>query len=314
MSQELHVVVGAGAVGRATAELLSSVGHRVRVISRSGRDVPVPGVECSACDAAAVQQLTAAADGAVVLYNCANPAYHRWPEEWPSLAAALLTVAERHGAVLATVSNLYPYGRVDGPMTPDLPMRPVGPKGAVRARMWLDALTAHEEGRVRVVEVRGSDYVCPSDQSHLGDRVAPRVLAGRPVRVLGRDDQAHSWTGVRDVARTLVIVAAAPGAYGRVWHVPSNPPRTQREAVHDLCRVAGVDPVPVRTLPSAALRLAGLVRPEAGALVEVLYQFRHPFVLDDSATRATYGIQPTPWESILAETLDGYRHPPGAPR
>jgi ElaB/YqjD/DUF883 family membrane-anchored ribosome-binding protein len=34
----------------------------------------------------------------------------------------------------------------------------------------------------------------------------------------------------------------------------------------------------------------------------VLYQFRHPFVLDDSATWATYGIQPTPWESILAET------------
>jgi saccharopine dehydrogenase-like NADP-dependent oxidoreductase len=110
MSQELHVVVGAGAVGRATAELLSSVGHRVRVISRSGRDVAVPGVECSACDAAAVQQLTAVTEGAAALYNCANPAYHRWTEEWPSLAAALLTVAERHGAVLATVSNLYPYG------------------------------------------------------------------------------------------------------------------------------------------------------------------------------------------------------------
>jgi hypothetical protein len=47
--------------------------------------------------------------------------------------------------------------------------------------------------------------------------------------------------------------------------------------------------------------------------VEVLYQFRHPFVLDDSATRATYGIEPTPWESILAETLDGYRRPPAVP-
>jgi nucleoside-diphosphate-sugar epimerase len=307
MSQELHVVVGAGSVGRATAELLGSLGHRVRVLSRRGRSVGIPVAECVACNAASVEQLTAAATGATAVYNCANPAYHRWTVEWPPLADALLTVAEQQGAVLATVSNLYVYGPVDGAMTPDLPMRPVGHKGSVRARMWRDALEAHEAGRVRAVEVRGSDYVCPSDQSHLGDRVAPRVLAGRPVRVLGRADQPHSWTAVRDVARTLVSVAADPRAHGRAWHVPSNPPRTQLEAVHDLCRVAGVDPVRVGTLPTVALRLAGLVRPEAGALVEVLYQFRRPFVLDDSATRLAYGIEPTPWEAVLAETLDAYR-------
>jgi nucleoside-diphosphate-sugar epimerase len=307
MSQGLHVVVGAGSVGRETADLLHTLGHRVRVLSRHGRRVGVPGVESLACDAASVDQLAVAASGAVAVYNCANPAYHRWTTEWPPLADSLLTVAEQQGAVLATVSNLYVYGPVDEVMTPDLPMRPSGPKGAVRARMWSDALSAHEAGRVRAVEVRGSDYVCPSDQSHLGDRVAPRVLAGRSVRVLGRVDQSHSWTAVRDVARTLVTVAADPRAHGRAWHVPSNPPRTQLQAVHDLCRVAGVDPVRVGTLPSAALRLAGLVRPEAGALLEVLYQFRRPFVLDDSDTRRTYGIEPTPWETVLAETLDAYR-------
>jgi hypothetical protein len=49
-------------------------------------------------------------EGAAVLYNSANPAYHRWPELWPPIAAALLEAAERAGAVLVTISNRYGYG------------------------------------------------------------------------------------------------------------------------------------------------------------------------------------------------------------
>ena len=80
------------------------------------------------------------------MYNCANPPYHRWPELWPPLAAAMLAAAERTGAVLVTMSNLYGYGPVDGPMTEDLPLRPTTAKGRVRAAMWHDALAAHQAG------------------------------------------------------------------------------------------------------------------------------------------------------------------------
>ena len=69
------------------------------------------------------QRLTAIAGGATALYNCANPPYHRWSTDWPSLAAALLTAAERSGAVLVTMANLYGYGPVDAPMSEDTPLR-----------------------------------------------------------------------------------------------------------------------------------------------------------------------------------------------
>ncbi len=36
MSNDLHVVVGAGPVGSAVAEILAERGHRVRVVTRSG--------------------------------------------------------------------------------------------------------------------------------------------------------------------------------------------------------------------------------------------------------------------------------------
>jgi nucleoside-diphosphate-sugar epimerase len=311
----VHVIVGQGSVGRATAGLLLEQGHEVRVITRSGGAGEAGGgqVRHIGLDASDAEALTGAARGAAVLYNCASPAYHRWAADWPPLAAALLTAAERTGAVLATVSNLYGYGPVPAPMTEEMPLRAPGRKGRVRARMWLDALAAHEAGRVRATEVRASDYIGPGALSPLGERVVPRLLAGRRVQVLGSADAAHSWTYVGDVARLLVTVGADPRAWGRPWHVPSNPPRTQREAIADLAGAAGVGQVKVTVMPGAMLALAGVFSPVVRELPEVAYQMERPFVIDATAAQATFGFQPTPWKHLLTETIAYYRGSRRAP-
>jgi nucleoside-diphosphate-sugar epimerase len=302
----VHVIVGHGPVGRAAARLLAEQGHEVRVITRSGGPARGPARRI-ALDASDADALATVAAGAAVVYNCASPAYHRWPTDWPPLAAALLTAAERTGAVLATVSNLYGYGPVTTPMTETMPLRAGGPKGLVRARMWLDALAAHESGRVRATEIRAADYLGPDAQSHLGDRVIPRLLAGKGVQVLRSADTPHSWSYVGDVARLLVTVGADERAWGRPWHVPVNPPRTQREAIADLARVAGVPPVKVTQTPPAMLALAGLLRPVLRELPEVAYQLERPFIVDSSAAQSTFALSPTPWDQILAETIAFYR-------
>jgi nucleoside-diphosphate-sugar epimerase len=311
----VHVIVGHGPVGRTAAGLLAEQGHEVRVITRSGGPgggAPSSGASGGqarhiALDAADPAALTQAAAGAAVIYNCASPAYHRWPTDWPPLAAALLTAAERTGAVLATVSNLYGYGPVATPMTETMPLNARGPKGRVRARMWLDALAAHESGRVRATEIRAADYIGRDAQSHLGDRVIPRLLAGKRVQVLRSADTPHSWSYVGDVARLLVTVGADERAWGRPWHVPVNPPRTQREAIADLAQVAGVPPVQVTHTPPAMLALAGLFKPVLRELPEVSYQLERPFILDSSAAETTFSRTPTPWPQILAETIACYR-------
>ncbi len=305
----LHLVVGAGPIGRSVAEQLVDHGHEVRLVSRSASGEPmatVTRVAADAADAADADRLTALADGASAVYNCVNPAYHRWPTDWPPIAAALLRAAERSGAVLATASNLYGYGHVDGTLTETLPLAAVGRKGRVRAQMFRDALAAHDAGRVRITEVRGSDYVGPGAESHLGQRVVPRLLAGRKASVIGSADQPHTWTYTRDMARMLVVAAGDERAWGRAWHAPSNPPRTQREAVGDLARVAGVPPVGVSVAPAAALRLLGLVNPTVRELEETLYQFPRPFVMDSTAAQQTFGLAPTPWPEVLEATLRSY--------
>ncbi|HZB51248.1 MAG TPA: NAD-dependent epimerase/dehydratase family protein [Mycobacteriales bacterium] len=293
-----HVVVGAGATGTAIARRLAGAGAEVALLSRSGRGPDLPGVRRGTVDAQDPAALTAAARGAKVLYLCVNPPrYDQWAQQWPPLTTAFLAAAEATGALLAMVGNLYPYGPVDGPMREGLPDRAPGPKAKLRAALTAEALARHEAGRIRTVEVRPSDFVGSSGDSHL-DRVLPRALSGRPVRMVGAVDQPHSWTYVEDVATALVTAAGSAAAWGRVWHVPTNPPRSQREAVHDHCRAAGIEPVPVRVVPHLALRAAGLVQRHLAELAETRYQFVRPYVLDSAASEAALGLRPTPWDEV----------------
>ena len=302
-----HLIVGAGPVGTATARLLAERGEEAAVVTRSGTAALPAGVRAVRLDATDADALSELAAGAAVLYNCANPAYHRWTTDWPPLAAALLTAAERSGAVLATVGNLYGYGAVDAPMTERTPLNPNSVKGQVRTRMWLDALALHEAGRIRATEVRSADYVGPGAQSHLGDRVVPRLLAGKGVQVLGSPDSAHSWTYTEDVARLLVAAGGEERAWGRPWHVPSNAPRTQREAVGDLARVAGVDPVKVARIPGAVLTVLGWTNPVIREVRETAYQLERPFIIDAGAAEQAFALAPTPWDEVLAATVASFR-------
>ncbi|CAI9419936.1 NAD-dependent epimerase/dehydratase family protein [Nocardioides sp. T2.26MG-1] len=303
---DLHVIVGAGPVGRATAVQLASEGHDVLLASRSGAGPAIAGVRRSAADAADAARLTELATGAVALYNCINPpSYDVWTTYWPPVAAAFLEAAERTGATLVTASCLYGYGPVDGPMVEGMPDAATGTKARIRAGMWADALAAHGAGRLRAVEVRGSDYLGPWITSAHIPQVTPRALSGRSVRVFGRADQPHSFTDVRDMGRALAAVAQAPQMWGRVWHAPTNAPRTQAETVADVCRAAGREPVTVRTWPKAMLTVGGRFVPLLRELRETVYQFERPYVLDSSAITRELGLEPTPWAEVCRATALG---------
>jgi nucleoside-diphosphate-sugar epimerase len=302
-----HVIVGAGPIGTATARLLANRGEHVILITRTGTGPAIRGVQRIQADAADGPTISDLANGAAVLYNCASPAYHRWVRDWPPLAAALLQAAERSGSVLATVSNLYGYGPVTVPMTETTPLNATSRKGRIRARMWLDAQALHEAGRIRATEVRGSDYIGPGAQSPLGTRVIPRLLDGKKISVLTSADTAHTWTYTLDVARLLVRVGNDERAWGRPWHVPSNPPRTQRQAIGDLARAAVLPAPSVTELPPLALRAIGLIKPDIRELREVAYQLQEPFILDSSASQQTFGLAPTPWRDVLTATLESYQ-------
>jgi nucleoside-diphosphate-sugar epimerase len=302
-----HLIVGAGPIGRHVAALLADRGSRVTVASRSGRSTGIDGVEHLALDASDADALARAAEGTDYLYNCANPAdYTQWERVWPPLAASLLSAAERSGAVYAITGTLYPYGPVDVPISEDLPAAATDHKGRLRARMWADAKAAHDAGRIRAVEIRGSDYMGRGvgGNGHIS-RLVPAALQGKRVTMMGRTDLPHTFTDVHDAARTLVAAAEDPGAHGRVWHVPSNPPVAQAQALTDVLGSVGKPPVKISSLRGTGLAAVALVSPFMREMREIIYQWERPYVLDDTAARTRFGITPTPWEEMCRRTAQG---------
>ena len=297
MSQ--HVIVGAGAVGSATALQLAGRGDHVRIISRRGSGPEHPAIERVAADAADAQRLTELTAGAVALYNCANPQYHQWLTDWPPLAAALLTAAERTGAVLVSMGNLYGYGAVDGPITQKTPLAATHPKLRLRAQMWQDALAAQHAGRIQTTEVRASDYI--EQNGLLSYGLGKPLLAGRRAYSPAPLDVPHSWTSIRDCAAALATVAADERAFGAAWLVPTGPALTLRQLTSRFAEVNGAPPAKVTAIPYPVLWTYGLFAPMVKELRTTRYQFTRPFVLDSSATTEVFGLEPTPVDEALRD-------------
>jgi nucleoside-diphosphate-sugar epimerase len=301
----LHVIVGAGPVGTSAARLLAERGEQVRIVSRKGGGPEHPAVERVAVDATDVDRLSAQAQGATALYNCANPPYHRWLTDWPPLASALLTAAERSGAVLTTANNLYGYGPVTGPISESTPLSATHPKLRLRADMWRDALARHEAGQIRATEVRASDYI--EANSILTFTLGKPLLAGKRAYVPAPLDVPHSWTSITDVARTLVTLATDDRAWGQAWHVPTNPPLTIRDLAVCFTNVVGAPAPKLTSIPYPVMWAVGLFSPLVRELRTTRYQFYRPFILDSALTTRTFGIQPTPLDESLRATAASLR-------
>ena len=98
-TSNLHVIFGAGPLGKWTARTLVAMGQHVRMINRSGVATRVPaGVEMRKSDAYDIAANIDLLRGAHAVYQCAQPEYYAWPEHFPRLQAAILEAACKSGA------------------------------------------------------------------------------------------------------------------------------------------------------------------------------------------------------------------------
>lgn len=311
MSQEseLQVIFGAGPVGLAVAEALTAGGQRVRLVHRSGNAAAPDGVEVLAGDASDPADTRRLCQGASVVYNCTNPPYHQWPEKFPALQQGVLQGAAAAGARLVVMENLYMYGPTGGkPLTEDLPYNATTRKGRVRAQMAAELLAAHTSGKVRVTIGRASDFFGPRVlESAMGERVFAALLAGKPAQVLGNPDLPHTYTYVPDIGKALVLLGQRDEALGQAWHIPAAETLSTRRFIEKIASVAGMQPR-VQAAPRLLLQGLGLFNPSVRELIEMLYEFEEPFVVDDSRFVRTFGNLATSLDTAIRATVDWYRH------
>src|SRR5215208_6377891 len=304
----LHVVFGTGPVALAVMDELVSKGERVRMVNRSGRASVPHGVEGIGGDATDEVFAREASDGASVVYFALNPPYNKWPELFPRLQAGVLEGAASAGARLIAMENLYMYGPTGGrPLTEDLPYAPNTRKGRVRAMMSQELMEAHTSGRVRVAIGLASDSFGPRVLvSAAGEQVFGRAVQGKSAQVAGNPDQPHTYTYAPDIGRGLVVLGEREEALGQVWHLPSPETLTTRQFVEMIFEEVD-KPARIQAAPKILLRAMGLFNPGMRELIEMLYEFEEPFVVDHSNFEQAFGEQATPLKEAIGETVRWYR-------
>ncbi len=307
---DVAVVTGAGPVGWTVAEQLAQSGHRVRILTRSGSGPEHPLIERRKVDVAQQNQLSDAVDGASAVFHCIHGSSYRattWERELPGAERNVLEAAGRAGAVVVFPESLYAYSRPSEPMTEAGPRNAAGGKRGVRTRL----LEARAASSTPCVSVVASDFFGPHVLgAHAGERMVPRILAGKSVSVIGSADRPHSFTYVPDLAAAMIAAAGMETFPCGVLHAPTGPAVSQRQLIQAFAAAAGMPMPAVRAVPGWLLRAAGLLSVDARELVETLYQFQQPFVLDSGRSESLLGLNPTPLDEAAGATVRWWRSQP----
>ena len=309
----LHVVFGTGQVGLALAGRLAGLGAEVRAVSRRRPAALPDSVDWRGADATDLDAAADAAKGASVVYQCLNAPYTQWPEHFPPLQHGVLAAAERAGALLVTLENVYAYGPTGGrPMTEDLPLAATTSKGRTRAAMTGELLSAAAAGRVRVTIGRASDFFgAGATESTLGERVFGNAVAGKRADFIGNPELPHTYSYVPDIAAGLATLGTDERAVGQVWHLPG-PETVTTRALLDLVAAQVGHPVAVRNVPPLVLRALGVVSPLMRGLAEMAYEFEEPFILDTTKFESAFGTAVTPLATAIDNPVAWYRTQAGA--
>jgi nucleoside-diphosphate-sugar epimerase len=296
----LRLIVGAGSTGAATALALAGAGDHVRLVTRRGTGPEHAAIERVSADASDPDLLAGLARGAATIFNCAMPPYDRWPELWPPLADSMLRAAETAQADYVMLGNTYGYGNVPV-MTESTPLAPITTKGRVRTRMWTDALAAHDAGRVRVTEIRASDFLGAAAGSVFNFVATRQILAGEPVLYPAPVDVEHAWTATADVGRALARIGLDDRAFGRAWHVPNVAVMSVRALAERLAELTGSPAPQVRGMSYDEVVDAGVHDSVIAELAEMYYLDAEPIVFDAGLTRKTFGLTTSLLDDVLLE-------------
>jgi nucleoside-diphosphate-sugar epimerase len=300
----MHVILGAGgAIGTPLAAELLARQQKVRAVSRSG--VAPTGVEAVRADFNNPDEvLQAVADGSTV-YLLAGLKYDRrvWQAQWPRIMKHVVRACSARGARLVFFDNVYLYGRVDGPMTEDTPVRPASRKGEIRAGIIDFLQNEIAAGRVTAAIARAADFYGPhADRTSVASiLVFQRLAAGKSAQVFVDADRKHSYTYTLDCAKALCQLADADDAFGQAWHLPTaHPALTGREFIELAAKALGVAPR-VAVLPAWLMKTLGLVVPMMRELAEMLYQNDRDYLFDSSKFERRFAFTPTPYADGIRE-------------
>ena len=291
------LVLGYGAVGRATTRALLGRGDSVCVTQRTRpADLPtnVTFKACDVMDAAAVRQAIEGADQVVMAIGFPYDS-RIWRAVWPTTMNNVVEACAASDARLVFVDNLYQLGPQTEPRREDMGLSNQSNKPAILTEVTSIWMAATD--RVRIAALRCPDFYGPDvPVSHLGSTAFGALAQGKATLLLASPDTPHDFAYVPDIARAVLTLLDAPDdAYGQVWNTPCAPTLTPRQILQ-----LGADNIGVKlkiiAVPLWLLPVMGLASTFMREVADVSFTFDRPYQVDSSKFTARFWSDVTPCE------------------
>ncbi len=305
---ETHVVLGAtGALGQALTLRLIAEQVPVRAVVRNlerAQELLPDDVEVVQADAIDLDSLKAACRDAAVIYNCVYVAAQHWDE----VTSNFIVAARDNQARLVFPTNIHPYGPLQRvPATEDHPLGATSQRGKMRIRMEKKLLEAHRSGEAQVYMPRFAAFYGPTSPEGFLAVIFDSALHKRKAWWYGSLEMPYDLIYTDDAATACYVLASDETAAGQVWQVPGGGAVTGREFITRVYEAAGAAPE-MGVRGRGTFRLLGLIYPPARAMLEVLYEFENPLIMDGSKfERAFPDFSYTPHEEAINETLQWFK-------
>jgi nucleoside-diphosphate-sugar epimerase len=235
-----------------------------------------------------------------------NVPFDKWTQVMPLVTDNILEGAMERQANVIFPGNVYVYGRFQTiPAKENHPQAATTKKG--KLRIELERKDEHSSGKVKVVIPRFPDYYGPNVTNKLMKPIFMAAISGEKASWIGNLDVQHNFVYIEDAASACTILGENTGSYGDVWHVPGAGPITGREFIDMAFKAAGKKPN-IGVLSGYMIREVGQLDAEVRELIELMYEFEEPLVLDGSKFSPKFpSFRYTPHKEGIKKTINWYQ-------
>jgi nucleoside-diphosphate-sugar epimerase len=301
----MQIILGStGVIGKELAKALPQYTNKIRLVSRNPKKVN-DGDELVSANLLNSEEILKAAEGSEVVYLTAGLKYDIkvWRRDWPVIMKNVIEVCKKNNSKFVFFDNVYSYGKVDGWMTEETPVKPDSEKGRVRAKLNKMIMNEVKQGNLKAIIAKAADFYGPETPlSFLNIMVFENYKKGKKAQWMIDDNKKHSFTYTPDAGKGTAILGNTESAYNQIWHLPTNKNvLTGKEFIELAAKAMGVKPE-YMVVKKWMLSILGLFNKVIKENNEMLYQNDSDYLFDSTKFEKAFNYTPLSYEEGIINT------------
>jgi nucleoside-diphosphate-sugar epimerase len=298
------ILGSSGIIGKELAKALPKYTNKIRLVSRSPQKVN-DGDELFKANLFNADETLKAVEGSEVVYLTVGLQYDTnvWRTHWPALMKNVIDACKKNKSKLIFFDNVYSYGRVNGWMTEETPIKPDSEKGKVRAELSEMILKEVKQGNLKAIIAKAADFYGPETPlSFVNIMVFDNFKKGKKAQWFIDVNKKHSFTYTPDAGKGTAVLGNTESAYNQVWHLPTNKNvLTGKEFIELAAKAMGVKP-DYTIVKKWMVQMLGLINKVVKESKEMLYQNDSDYLFDSTKFEKAFNYKPISYEEGIIKT------------